>query len=206
MIPIGIINNVGAGSRKNLMPNPSFETSLNNVTANACIISRTSSFFASGSSALAITPDTAYTDTFAKFDGDAGGMRLGMVAGRTYTASGVVYTPVTQTGTSQTGRERSVVLFWKRSGQAYEEAASTPGTNGPVAGGERVSVTVTLPADTVEAFVRFYNGYSNSATNAVYWDSMLLEESSSLLSYFDGSYPLAAWTGTAHESPSTMSI
>ncbi len=195
---------LGASNRTNMSTNPSAEAATTNVTAVGCTLSRPTTWAADRVSSFGLTPNISTTGTYVSLGGDTGGLRLGMVAGGTYTVSATGYIPVTLTGSSETVRSRRIVVFHKIPADAgYTILTSSPLTNAPVVGGERVSVTFTLPAGTTEAFIRLYNGWTNTATNIVHWDAILLEQSSTLNPYFDGSDPDCAWTGTADVSTST---
>ncbi|HEY6020690.1 MAG TPA: hypothetical protein VIY48_12590 [Candidatus Paceibacterota bacterium] len=195
----------GLTTRVNLITNPSFENGTVNVSASNVTLSRPTSWKAYRNYSLGLTPNSSGNDSFASIGGDSGALRLGMVANGTYTLSGWVYTPIAQTGTLH-ARARKLVVIHRIGAGAYNEFATSAGTNAPVTGGERVSVTFTLPAGTTEAFVRLYNGAGNTATNLVQWDGILLETGSSLNPYFDGDsalFPNCAWNGAAWESAST---
>ena len=67
-------------------------------------------------------------------------------------------------------------------------------------------VTAAIPADATQAFIRLYNG-SQSPSDVVWWDSLIMEEGTTDGSYFDGSttggaYSSYAWTGTPNASTS----
>lgn len=123
-------------------------------------------------------------DTSASIEGDVGALRSGMVAGKTYTISATCRIDAAQTG-SLSSRARKIVFFHAVTPGVYTEVASSQLPN--VAGSEaRLSVTVTLPAGTTEAFARLYNG-AYAGGGDVYWDNVLVEEVGVALPYFDGS-------------------
>lgn len=140
-----------------------------------------------GTKSLRITvSDWATTDTFASLEGDTGAIRLGMVAGKTYTISGTCRLAAPQTGTPSL-RARKIVLFYNQNNGAYQEVSSNQAAN--VAGIERVKLTFTLPTDTTEAFVRLYNG-TVAGSGDIWWDDVIVEEGTTSGDYFDGSNPI----------------
>jgi hypothetical protein len=196
-------------TRTNRITNPNFETNTTGYTAGNSSIARTSSFSQVGSFSLSITPTTASPDSYADFSTTA--TALG-VAGQTVRFSGYINVPIAQTGTLDGSEARTLQVAYQR--------ASTGGTfftlglssQGATTGTTRLSVTGTFPADTTTVLMRLNNGATNSATNVVYWDAILLETGSSLLPYFDGTYADTytgytlteqAWNGTANASTST---
>lgn len=148
---------------------------------------------------LRITPTSA-TDpnSYAAIGGDGGAFRLGMTAGQTYTVSATCRLTGAQTGTLS-GSARAIMFFYKNSGGTYVSTTSTQAPN--VAGSTRVSVTVTIPAGSTEAMVRLVNGALVGGGD-VWWDDILVENTSYLNPYFDGSMPSSYWSGTADQSTS----
>jgi hypothetical protein len=147
--------------------------------------------------------------------GDAGAMRLGMQAGKTYTVSAEVGPRVDYGTPALANRARRIVVFYRVGGGAYVETPS------PLVGvGERTSVTFTLPSGTTEAFIRLYNGYGSQnvgglpgASSYQDWRKVILEErTSEIATYFDGGTADSTsdftaydrgWTGTPNASTST---
>lgn len=160
-----------------------------------------------GRGRVAVLADGLNSDTAVAVNGDNGTMHPGLVAGKTYTLSATITTPVAQSGVLST-RARQIALFHKAPGDVgytylFSEA-------GPVTGSGRVSLTVTLPTGTSEAFFRLYNG-SPTRGDVVYWQDLLIEEAATPSAYFDGSSTDVgdirhAWTGTAHASTSTRKL
>ncbi|MDQ6524330.1 tail fiber protein [Nocardioides sp. LHD-245] len=156
---------------------------------------------------LKIWPTDSRTDTFASVGGDAGAMRLGMVAGKTYTVSAEMV--VSNHGAlGDPTRIDSVVVHHRVGAGAYTILSTGPGVG-------RKSLTFTLPAGTTEAFVRLYNGgaylFPNGSAFSA-WRAVMLEEAPSAGPYFDGSTADSAanfttydrsWTGTTNGSTST---
>lgn len=115
--------------------------------------------------------DDATRDTFASVRGDAGAMRLGMVAGKTYTVAVWCRLETPQTGVLY-GRPRSVVFYYKTTG-SYISIPSAPAPN--EAGVHLVRHTFTVPADATEAFIRLYNG-ATLGNGDVWWDMFTIAE------------------------------
>jgi len=159
-----------------------------------------SQWAASGGRSARRIPVSTSTDTYISPGGDIGGLRLGMVAGGTYTALGTVRLTAAQTGTVD-ARARRVVLTYRDSGGTYVE---TNGTQAPNAAGTFVSrVTVTIPVGATESYVRLYNGASGG-NGDVWWDNFALVEG-----YYDGPWASGdsangAWDGTANASTTTF--
>ena len=70
-----------------------------------------------------------------------------------------------------------------------------------VPGETRLSVTVTLPADTVWVRAIFYNG-ALTGQGDLWYDEVMLEEGATAGPYFDGASRNAAWTGAVDGSAS----
>ncbi|RNL91391.1 hypothetical protein EFE23_23530 [Micromonospora solifontis] len=124
---------------------------------------------------LEITPvTTTSNDTYVAVGGDNGGMRLGMVAGRTYRATGWIYVPAaTGLVPAHTVRGLRIVGFYKV-GSSYFEVQSAMA--GYTDGWQELSVDMTVPAGASEAFFRLYNGMQGGSGRKVYWDNLSLTE------------------------------
>lgn len=188
----------------NLVPNPSVETDLTGWTNGGVTLTRDTAWATDGIYSAKATPNIAGTDTYVAVGGGTGGMRLGMIAGGTYTLSATARLAAPQT--SPTSAARRVAVVHRIGAGAYSTMLGTQGPN--VAGEHRSAVTVTLPAGTTEALVRLYVGAGNVADNSVWWDSVTLTEGAAAGTYFDGATTdtvatTYAWTGTAHASTST---
>ena len=169
-------------TRTNMVPNPSFEVNTTGWLVSQVAESLSSAWAASGAQSVRLAPSGASDDSYMILDGDVGAMRAGMVAGNTYTISGTVNTPVALTGTLS-ARARAIVVHHRIGAASYTILTSTAG---PTTGAARVSLTFTLPVGTTEAFIRFYNGATNSAANWVYWDAIMLEQAGTLGTYIEG--------------------
>lgn len=155
-----------------------------------------------GTKTLRLIPTGTNPDSFTGVGGDTGGVRLGMTAGTTYTASVTVSVAGPQTGTVAT--PRSIIFFYRIGAGSYVPTYSTQAPN--VAGSTRISLTFTVPAGATEAFIRLQNGTSAGGGDT-WWDDFMLEQAPALDTYFDGASTggnyTYAWTGTANASTST---
>lgn len=194
-------------TRTNLWTNPSIETNTTGFTGQFINLSQSADWAAVGTKSLKLLPSSTSNDCHASITGDAGAVRAPLVAGKTYTVSGTVYIPVALTGSLHPTRVGKIIVHTKsptiNGGNYVETQSSAPAATGA----SRVKVTFTVPADATEAFIRLYNGATNSATNAVYWDAIQIEEGVTQGLYFDGASQAFAnrtyaWTGTAHASTS----
>lgn len=184
----------------NLLPNPSFET---NVTGydGTVDVSQDTGWAAFGLASMALTVESGSTnDSRVSVRGDAGALRLGMQAGKTYTITGTVNTPVALTGALHTFA-RSIVAYTRVGSDPYVTTASNAG---PVVGTDRIRVTFTVPSGATEAFIRLYNG-SSVAGEVVRWDDLAFFEGAKAFQYFDGDFADSdlftyEWAGTPHAS------
>jgi hypothetical protein len=173
------------------------------ATLNGVAAYASKDWYAVGTQSMRLTPVIASTDNWATFGGDVGGMRLGMIAGNTYTASATIRLSAPQGGTPHS-RARRLMAFYKDAAGVYQSASSAQAPN--TAGETRLSVTFTIPSDATEAFIRLYNGAA-IANGDVWWDALLLEKAAILGDYFDGSTTATSghsyyWSGTPDASTS----
>lgn len=71
----------------------------------------------------------------------------------------------------------------------------------------RLTVTTTVPINATNAYIVLYSSATGSIGDAIRLDAVLLEQSSTVGDYFDGSTsPLCSWTGTANNSTSTCTV
>lgn len=153
-------------------PNPT-PTSTAGYTASA----GASVSYLAGSQAIEVTAvgTGAGGDTFASVNGDAGGMRMGMIAGRTYKIDAYMAGTYHGTSNSTFGDRTSAIVVHHRIGAGAWNVLTT-GNNQAV--GWR-SITFTLPVGTTEAFIRLYhggNGGSISDTRYTDWKLISLKE------------------------------
>ncbi|MFU8870394.1 LamG-like jellyroll fold domain-containing protein [Micromonospora sp. SL4-19] len=149
-----------------------------------------------------ITPvTTTSNDTYVAVGGDGGGMRLGMVAGRMYRATGWIYVPAS-TGLVPAFAQRGlrIVGFYKL-GDNYFEVAS------PLAaytdGWQELSVDMSVPAGATEAFFRLYNGMQGGSGRKVYWDNLSVTE---IMAPFGPAWSGGATGGAADVDYTTVTL
>lgn len=189
-------------TRTNIFKTPSLEATLPgglNITQ----VTDTGTGVVAGAKSLKVTPTSGSIDSFASTENGGSNLYAGFTAGVTYTISGYVTLTAALTGTLD-ARSRRIVVYHRTTPGVYTQFDSTQAPN--TAGTHRVSVTLTVPSDVSQFFIRFYNGGSSGA-GSVYWDAILAEQTSELGDYFDGDKVQSgfayAWTGTAHASTST---
>ncbi len=191
----------------NLIPNPSnqYTASLAGYTGVNCSITDDWSWAAHGTRSILLQSPSA-ADSYVSIGGDVGGMRLGMQAGKTYVFSGTGRVKSLMSGTAHAFARTLVLIYRTPAGYVYNWCPTpVPNTVGVSA---RLSLTVTLPADTTEAFVRAYHGHT---AGLMLWDAFRLSEKTGPSwaddEYFDGSTADSslfdyAWSGTANNSVS----
>lgn len=195
-----------ASTRTNLATDPSFEYGLVGFTPQSTTLARSTTWADTGTNSLQVTPNGGSADSAACIGGPTT-FPFGMQPGLTYTISATVYVPSAM-HTPLDGRACSILVYGLTSG--FSVVTWVQSNAGPTGGGaQRVSVNYTVPTTGGIAGVqiRFYNGSSN-VTDLVYWDSILVEQSSYLGTYFDGDGAdtaaiTRAWTGTPGASTST---
>lgn len=116
--------------------------------------------------------------------GSGGGMRLGMVAGNTYTAIATCRLSAPLTG-SLFSYSRSIAAYFKV-GASYTAIKSDVAPN--QAGETTLRLTFTIPPTATEAFIRLYNGASIGGGN-VWWDNFMLIKGAYDGPYWDGNTP-----------------
>lgn len=165
----------------NMLSNPSIEIDESGYTGSGATVARDPDWASEGLSSLSVTADGSSNDSYAYVEGGTGAIRLGMEAGKTYTITASVHTPVAQSGSLNT-RARKIVVFTK---SGASPAIETDSSAGPATGTGRVRVTFTIPVDATEAYIRLYNG-SGVNGQVVYWDELILVEGTTAIPYFDG--------------------
>lgn len=153
-------------------------TSLANVTGGNATVTIDTSRFHSGNSSFKITPAGTSIDSFASVGGDSGALRLGMQAGRRYRVSGWVYVPDQTTLVPNNARGLRMTVFTRVGTDAYvEPLAVGSATPAPTSTNtwQQVSVDITVPPGSTEAFLRLYDG-NTSASKPVYWDDISVRE------------------------------
>jgi hypothetical protein len=183
-------------TRTNLCTNPSFETNgsgWGNISGT--VIAATAGTWGSGSDVLQVTCNNATaTGTFIN---NTSFSAYPVTGGLTYTAS--VYAK----HISGTARVANVTYLWSRpTGNTF----ATGGTSVTLsATPQRLSVTATAPdnATGLTIWISIYSSGTTTTADISQWDMLLLEQSTTVNDYFDGSMTsYASWSGTAHLSTS----
>lgn len=190
----------GVAAVTNLITNPTIETGTATYGLGGVGVASSTDWANNGTHSLKLTPTGATSDSYTNIGGDTGAVRLGMQAGNTYTISGTISLLAPQAGTLQPSRARTIRVFTKVGAGSYVEAGPTAAPNS--AGATRLTYTFTVPVGATEAFIRLYNG-SNSTTDFVYWDSIMLTAGSNTYNYADGNTTNWIWNGTPHSATST---
>lgn len=191
--------------RRNQAPDPSMTTTTG-WTPTAATADISSAWAQSGSTSLRIVPTNAGIDSFV-VAGAGNSFPFGMQAGKTYTISAYFYQAGAQAVGTLDARARRIAVYPLTTGNTF--GALTQSAQAPnVAGAVRLSMTYTVPSNATGLNVRLYNG-SNSPTDIVFWDALLVEETTTLGTYFDGA-TLASdpfvyeWAGNANASSSVQ--
>jgi len=190
-------------TRTNLITNPNFETNIDNWNVADVSLARVTTDAYLGTASMSMTPTTL--STLARVGQNA---NWAATAGVTYT--GTAYMRNTA------GNDRNMVVSLRFADVASGITGETFGTvqATTVGGGwTRFTVTATAPALTASADLLLYPQYSNpSLSNVAFVDAVLVEQGSSVLPYFDGTYAdtytgytlqSQSWSGTANASTST---
>jgi RHS repeat-associated protein len=153
-------------------------TALTGVTGGNATVTVDTTRFHDGTSSFKVTPSGASTDSYASIGGNGGTMALGMQAGRTYRVSAWIYVPTATTVTPNSARGISLQVFTRVGSGAYAEpstvgAASTRATM--TNAWQQLSVDVTVPVGSTEAFLRLYDG-NTATTRPVYFDDISVQE------------------------------
>jgi hypothetical protein len=191
-------------TRTNLVTNPNFETNTTTWAGASCTLLRvttnqyigTASMQMTSASAGDLTARTAYEPNSP------------VTVGLSYTASAYVYNSA-----GNNRQHRISIRFFTSGGALISIAAGVDTTINVGAGWTRLSVTATAPATTATADVVVNMQLNNgSLSNVTLLDAVLLEQASSALPYFDGTYAdtytgytltSQQWNGTANASTST---
>ena len=143
-------------------------------------------------------------NTWVSPGGDSGAVRLGLVAGKTYKATGTIVLDGPLTGTLNADA-RSIVAYTKVGAAAVVATKSNVAPN--VAGSTECSVTFTVPAGATEVYIRLMGG-ATLGEGAVFWSNFNVFESSYTGAPFTGDDQNTAavaynWDGTPNASSST---
>ena len=191
-------------TRTNLVTNPNFETNATGWTAAAVTLTRITSASYVGTACLQMSSPTA-GDTTARTAYDP---NTSIGAGVTLTASCYVY----NFAGNNRGHRMDIRCF-NSGGSVIQTFTGTAVTVNVGSGWTRLTVTGTTPALTasVDAVI-FCQTTNTSASNVTYVDAIMVEQASSALPYFDGTYAdtytgytltSQGWNGTADGSTST---
>lgn len=193
----------GDGTRTNLITNPSLETNTTGWSGSNVTISQSTSYAKYGVDSLKGVVTTTGTNRYLDYLNTA----VPIISGQTYTYSCWVYLPLTNTADislvlqaypwNTTGLGAGINLDTKTVTRGIWTRFS--GTFTPVNAGGGTPATSCL--------FRVLNTASWAAGQEIYIDAALLEKSSTLGDYFDGSSKVpigCAWTGTANASSSTQ--
>lgn len=199
----------------NLVTNPSASVDLTGAVGTSCTVTRQAPAQGFGNSHSTAYRLTGTNSAFGQLTvgGGAGGMRLGMVAGKKYTLSATFYIDVAMAGTAN-AYARSIVVNIVDGGVQSILASSVQAAN---TGGKqtRLSVTFTVPRTASAVWAEFYHGHAS--TSVCYWTDLLLVEGDGIdtdgqpVQFFDGdtignALYLYAWTGAAGKSSSTRAL
>jgi len=184
----------------NLAANPSFEVDTAGWTVSTGVMARSSTWATSGTSSVRFTKSGT---------GDAGDIRLAggsltsfaglFQAGKTYTVSADLNIPVNLTGNYE--RAPRIMTFSSISGAWVENF----GPKAPITAGiYKVSHTFTIPSN-ANGFILALGGATSTASQIIYYDSIMITEGSQPRGYADGTYTTNnwSWNGAAHSSSST---
>jgi prepilin-type N-terminal cleavage/methylation domain-containing protein len=191
----------GVDAITNLATNPSAETSLAGVTAVRISLTRAPDWFSSGANSFKLTPtDAASTDSYINLGGDQGGFRSGLQAGRTYTISANIRLIAPLTGTLDSDRGRRITAWYTTAGGTHVKINGTQAPN--TAGQVRSTVTMSIPADAIGAWIRLYHGGMSGAGD-VWYDDIMITEGTTSYAYADGNSANWVWNGSMNLSTST---
>jgi hypothetical protein len=186
-------------TRTNLVPNPSFEVNTTGWNPNGSTNSRVSGTWSTGSFVYQIVhTGTGLGGTFSDF------ASFNVTAGLQYTASFYAKS------ISGTLRGLQIAIVWYNSGGAQISASTA--NQVLTTSSQRWSVTATAPVGAVTGLVYAYTYITGSIGDTWQMDSVLVEQTSTLLPYFDGTYAdtytgytltSQGWSGSADASTST---
>lgn len=167
---------------QNVVTNPSFENGLTSWTSAAGVTATQSIEYAQdGGASLKQVPSG--TDTTVAYTESAS---FNATAGNNYTLSAYIYVPAVQTGTLDADARRIRVYMRDSGGNVINSSFASPQAPNSV-GWTRLSVSITMVTNTASFTFRLINGATNSATNATYWDNVLLEPINNQVNdYYDG--------------------
>lgn len=190
-------------TRTNLVNNPNFETNVTGWAFDATVtfVRSTADFYVGTASALATITNSTGAVGINNFSG-----KNNATPGLSYTLSGYFKL---NSGTPFT--YYVALFFFDAANNVLSAPQSTTTTIGSA--WERKSVTATAPANTTKVALGIIRPTAlPAATCSFYCDAILIEQASSALPYFDGTYAepytgntllTQTWSGTANGSTST---
>ncbi|MDM4761879.1 hypothetical protein QT381_02530 [Galbitalea sp. SE-J8] len=167
-----------------------------------------------GRKALRVSPRGSAAASFYSPEGDVGGMRAGMVAGGTYTVMARCWLPAPQSG-DVIAEARCIVGYYRDGAGVYQQVSSEQPPN--AAGWTDLRLTLTIPGDATEAFVRLFNGAAEGGGD-VWWDDYAIMGGVYTGGWFSGdttgvtpenpfdSGVIYSWDGAVGGSPSRRSV
>lgn len=176
--------------RTNLCLNPSFETNTTGWQTVAATNARTAGTITGGSGSWSLVSTASSAASYGAFYGP-----FTSKVGDTLTAS------ISCLRKSGSRSYRIQMLFYNSS---LELLSTVRGTAFICATSTRLSVTGTVPADTVTINFTVYSTGTGSSGDSHQIDALLIERSSTVKDYFDGNSTDGLWTGTANNSSSTI--
>ena len=189
----------GVGAVTNLAVNPSFETNTSAWSNISAAISRSTNGSVSGTYSAVITPAGGTPDTFIRVGG-TNTFPDNVSPGNTYTVSATIHIPTPQSG-SLDSRARGITVYSWNGGTPSTQAQSSVAAN--ASGSYRISTTFSVPSNSTALEIRLYNGATNSASNLIYWDAVMITAGSTQFTYRDGSSVDWTWNGPTNNSTST---
>ncbi len=184
----------------NIVTNPSFETNTNGWGFSASTSSRSATGAVSGSQGVTITPNSTGADSYASGSILTGTTSTLVVANEPYVASGTFSQAGAQSGALDSRARRLIGYSWVGSTPASFGAGTAVNNS---AGSTRVFLPITVTqSGATRIDIRLYNGATNTATNQVSWDGVMMTKGTAQYSYGDGDSAGWAWMGTPHNSAS----
>lgn len=179
-------------ARVNIVPNPSFETNTTGWSSAQSSTLRSTTFAYSGTASLAVTMSSLS-------DSNVGATTVTAQNAADYRYSIYCYIPA---GSPLAGRTISLSIEAGTATRTWSQVSATL-----VAGSwvrATLSATVTAPG-TLVLVQRLSGSLSAAVGSVVYFDGVLLEESTTVGDYFDGASAGGSWEGTANASRSLLS-
>lgn len=181
--------------RTNHVPNPGAETNTTGWAGTNAALARVTSEHQTGVAALRLTSSAGGTMDAHTTTGTGG---FPVDEESTYTGSAYFKA-------AATGRSCRVKLVWYDTGGSVISTSTGDSVSSVTTGWTRAEVTATAPALAVYGAIVAEVLATGGASEVEYVDSVLVEESASLLDYFDGAGTPDAdylWDGTTHGSKS----